>query len=624
MPPEQDSPLESLEKRLYGQHAQEDPRIAGAASVPAYSEKPLPVPHAWDAPEPPLAQPEKKRTSWTVFFLAGAAAFLVIAGAIAAYLVHQGTRAVSTDRVQVTIDAPVSVASGETVQLVMTVRNTNPAPLLNASLFATLPSGTRTADTPDAPLNQYTDALGTIAPGAQVTRTVTVKLFGTAGQSLTIPARVEFHTEGSNAVFVSNTQYALNITSSPISVDVQTIAQSPSGQPFTILVTVRSNANVPVENVAFAAQYPPGFTVGSTDPAPTATNFFSFGMLAPGDQRTIKISGTLVGQSADQRTFRFMAGSANPDGTNTLSSTYAEGTATVAITRPFLNVGLQLNQEGDDTVYASPGDTIGAFVTWQNSLKDVLANASIVVRVSGNGLDQSSIMGGTGFYRSQDSSVVFDRSNNPGLASLAAGDSGAGTFNFKVKSPAALAAVKNPTINLSVSIAGQQGAQGGAAQSLSSTVTRTIKIATAVLVTSSLDHRTGVDTGPVPPTADKETTYTVTLTAKNSVNSIGAAKETFQLPSYVRFTGVADSSVLYNPDTHTVTWNVGDIQPNSSASARFQVGVTPSSSQKGTSPAVINDQQFQAMDRFTGQQTFAAAAALTTELQGKRGSGTVK
>lgn len=620
MPPEQDSPLESLEKRLYQQPVGQEPQRGAAFQVPAYSNQETPTPYGWQAPPPP---PPKRRLPWTVWFLIGTVGFLLIAGLAALFLIYHGTRAISSDRVQIQMQAPVSIASGDTVQLVITVHNGNPTALNNASLFATLPDGTRAADT-DAPLTQYTDVLGTIAPGADVTRTVQVKLFGTAGQSLSIPMRVEYHTAGSNALFVTNKSGSLTVSTSPISVQVQTLSQSPSGQPLTLTVIVRSNASAPVENVALMAQYPSGFSARSSDPAPTATNFFSLGTLVPGDQRIVKITGVLIGQNADQRTFRFTAGSANPDGTSTLGNSYAEGDATVAITHPFLNVGLSLNRESADTVIASPGDSIGALLSWQNTLTGTLSNASITVALSGNALDRSSIYSGTGFYRSTDSSIVFDSSTNPALASLAAGDTGAGSFSFNVKSPAALTGLKNPTITLTVSVTGQQGSQGGAAQALSSTLTRTVKIGSTVTVSSSLAHTAGKDSGPVPPAAGTETTYTVTLAAKNGVNSVGAAKETFQLPSYVRFTGIADSGVLYNPDSRTVTWTVGDMQPGGNASARFQVGITPSTSQHGSAPVIVNDQSFSGVDRFTGQQVYASAPALTTELQGSRGSGTVK
>ena len=618
MPPEEKSPLDSLRDRVYRPAPGEPLQEAG---VPAYSQEEAPETYGWNTPPPPAP---KKRMSWALKFLIGTGIFFVIAGAVAAFLIYHGTRAISSDRVQVQVQAPVSIASGDTVPVVITVHNGNPTALKDAMLYASFPDGTRTGDGTDATLTQYNDALGSVAAGADVTRTVQVKLFGTEGQAVSIPMKVEYHIEGSNALLVTHETYTATISTSPISVEVQTLSQSPSGQPITLNVSVRSNATTPVSDVALSAQYPSGFSVTSADPAPAAANFFSIGTLAAGEQKTIKIAGTLTGQTDDQRVFRFTAGSTNPDGSSTLGNAFAEGDATVTITHPFLNVGLSLNRSTSDTVIAQPGSTISALLSWQNMLSGSLTNASIRVALSGNALAPGSIQGGSGFYRSNDSSVIFDSSTNPSLASLSAGDASAGSFSFGLKSASMLRGVSNPVVTLTVSMSGQQASQGAAAGTLSSTLTRTVKVGTVVSVSSTLS-RTGTyaNTGPIPPVAGTESTYTVTLTAQNSVNSVGAAKETFTLPPYVRFTGAADKGITVDAGSRTVSWTIGDLAPGASATGHFQIGFTPSASQSGTSPTLVGEQSFSGVDRFTGEQVTATADALTSELPGSRDSGTV-
>lgn len=610
MPPKEESPLESLRDRVYRPEEEH-------VEVPAYSTQETPATYGWQAPP---SAPPKRKLPWTVWFLAGAGAFLVIAGALAAFFLLTGTRAISSDRVTITMDAPVSIASGDTVALVITVHNGNPTTLTKASLFASFPEGTQAGDGTDTPFTQYNDVLGDIPAGGDVTRTVQVKLYGAENQVLPIPIKTEYHTEGSNALFVSHKDFSITIATSPISVQVQTLSQSPSGQPLSLAVIVRSNASTPLPNVALTAQYPTGFSVKSTDPAATGANYFSLGTLNPGDQKTIKISGTLVGQNADQRVFRFTAGSASANGTNTLGSTFAQAAATVTITHPFLNVGLSLNRESADTVIALPGESIGGILAWQNMLGTQLSNASIRIALSGNALDTSSIKGGTGFYRSQDSTVVFDSTTNSSLASLSAGDTGSGSFSFAVKSASALSGVKNPTITLTVSTSGQQANQGSTPQTLGSTLTRTIKIGTQVSLSSTVSKVSG----PVPPVPGTETVYAVALTAANTVNSVGAAKVTAMLPSYVRYISSSDKSVVYNADAGTLTWTIGDVQPQGKAATSFQVAINPSASQSGTAPTIVNDQTFSGVDRFTQLQITSVAPALTTELPGSSSSGTVK
>lgn len=412
----------------------------------------------------------------------------------------------------------------------------------------------------------------------------------------------------------------MTIATSPVSIQIQTLSQTPSGQPLSLAVIVRSNASSPIDSVGVAAQYPSGFVLNTSDPSPTGSNFFTLGTLNPGDQKTIKINGSLTGQNADQRVFNFVVGSSKSDGTTTIGSPYAKSSATVVITHPFLNVGLSLNREAVDTIITKPGDRVGGMLTWQNMLAGQLTNASIHVGFSGNALAPASISGGTGFFRSDDTSVVFDSTTNSGLAALSSGDSGSGNFSFGIKPVASLIGVKNPTVVLSVSITGQQPNQGTTPQVVRSTLTRTVKIGTQV----SLAPVVSKVSGPVPPVAGTETIYQVALNAKNTVNSVGAARVTFSLPSYVRFTGQNDASISFNPDSRMVTWTIGDIASGATASARFQVAITPSTSQHDTEPILVTEETFSGIDRFTGQQISALAPSLTTELQGSAVSGTVK
>lgn len=614
MPPEQDLPLESLEKRLYQAQPQEQ------VNVPDYSQRQTQTPYGWQAPPPPPAP--KKRLPWTAKFLIGAGAFLVIAAIAATAMVFLNSRAISSNNVQITVPPSAGVASGDTVSLVVTIHNGNPVALKDASFNVTLPDGTRAADGTNSPMPQYNDMLGPIPAGADVTRTIQVRLFGQAGQTLTIPMKVQYHVTGSSALYQSETNYTVTISSSPVSVEVQSVSQAPSGQSFTMTVLVRSNSSAAVQDVALTASYPSGFAVQSTNPSPTGPSFFDLGQLAAGDQKTVQIRGTLTGQSGDQRVFRFDAGNKNPDGTSTLGNTYAEGTATVSITHPFLSVSLSLNSSPDEPLIVQPGDRVNALMNWQNTLDSTLGSASMKVTISGKALAANSINGGSGFYRSTDASVIFDSTSMPSLASLTSGQTGVGAFSFGVKSASALAGVQNPTVTLTVSIYGIQSTQGSSPQALTSTLTRTVKVGTVVSVSSAITHTS--TTGPVPPVAGTQTTYIVTLNAKNTVNSVGAAKETFTLPSYVTFASSTDGSVSFNPDTNTATWTIGDLVSGGTATTQFKLTFTPSASQHGQSPTLVNTQSFSGYDRFTQKQLSASAPPLTSDLSGKPGSGTVQ
>lgn len=554
---------------------------------------------------------------WTSRFLVLAVGFFLIAGGVAAFLFLHNTRAISEDKVLIDADGPPTIGSGDTVAIVVKVKNDNPATITNTSLVIDLPEGTRQAVDKMQPFDHYTDTLGDLGPGAETSRTVNAVLFGAQNQVLTIPIRVEYRAEGSNAVFVTEEAYTVTVTTSPLSLTVAAPKEAASGQPFTLVVTTRSNAPTPLENVGVHVTYPPGFTLASTNPKPFSGTLFPLGTLGPGQQQNISISGVLTGQDTDERVFRIAAGTRSSADATGIALPYASADASIRVARPFLSTSLSLNRDSADTVLAPPGQSVNALLTWQNNLTVPVSDAQITVRFSGNGFDPSQVFTSSGFYRSSDSTILFSKDTNNELAQLLPGGSGSGAFSFTPKSAAALAGVPNPTVTLTVSIAGNRLSQTGVPETVSSTATKTVKVGTNVEFSSKVLRSQGPfnNTGPVPPKPNTETTYTIGLSAVNSVNAIAGAQAVMTLPSYVRFTNAVSpaGSVTYDERTRTVTWRVNELAGSASAKAFFQIAFLPSISQAGTSPVLVPEQTFTGTDRFTKGPVTARAERLTTQ-----------
>ncbi len=610
------SPLENLRDRLYANTPVETLR-EGTLGISAKE-----IPSVWEKTPPP--EPKKKLPFATIFLLT-ALGFFVLAGAIAAFLFLKGTRAISSDHIQITISGPTTIASGDTVPLTITVQNNNPVLITGTTLDIDFPNGTKDSkDASKAFDHFHSDSLGDIAAGGAATQSVAAILFGAQNQPVTIPVRFQYHTAGSNASFTTTKNYTFVISTSPVSIQVQTLSESASGQPLTVLVAVHSNAAITLPNIAVAAKYPDfGFAFADASPQPSVGSFYPLGTLEPGETKTIRITGVLTGEQKDERTFSFSVGTAKENGTAALSAPYTSSQTTVAITHPFLGTTLSLNQSTTDGVTVGAGTQVNAALAWQNNLLAPLSNATAIITLAGTGLDASSVKAVGGFYSSADGTILFSKENNPSLALLQVGDKGVGTFSFLSKSAAQLQSIQNPTITLGVSVAGTRIGQGNVPEKISSTVTRTIKVGTSVAFSRSLLHTTGPfqNMGPVPAKVDTETMYAIALKAANTINSVGAAKATMTLPTYVRFTGLVSpqSAITYDADSRTVSWSVGDIAPGVSTTAYFQVALLPSITQKNTSPIISPEGTFTGTDRFTGASVSSVAAAVTLNNQNEPG-----
>ena len=608
------SSLEKLRKKLYTPGVPM-PDVAVPTPTPQYEPEGFGG-EEW-TPEPP--PPPKKRISPSAYFLIGAVAFFFVASIIAVLFLFYGTRSVSTDRVDLGINGPTSIASGDTVQFVITIENRNPAPISSTLLTVEFPEGTRAADNTSESLSRYTDTVGDVMPGERATRTARAVISGAANQVVTVPVTFEYRIEGSNAVFVKEEQHTFTITSSPVSLSVTALDESASGQPITLSVTARANGIEPVQDVAVLGEYPFGFQVQSAEPAPAAGDLFMLGTLAPGETKTIRVTGILSGQQGDERVFRFTAGTPGGAGREALAVTYTTQESSVFITRPFLGVALSLNRDESDTVIVRAGTPVQGALSWTNTLPTTVLDAQISVKLSGDALDSRAVSSSNGFYRSSDQTIVFNRDTNSRLRELQPGDTGGGSFTVPMKTGAALNALRSPTMKFEVSVSGRRIGETGVSENVTSTVTKTVKVSTDLTLSTRAVRTIGpfTNTGPWPPVADQETTYTILMNAANTVNSVGGARVTATLPSYVTFTGKvspADGSVTYNASTREVTWVVGDMSAGSSGhSAAFQVGLLPSTSQQGTSPVLVFPQTISGFDRFVEKQVTSTVSDITTK-----------
>jgi hypothetical protein len=575
------------------------------------------IPRAWAPVPEPEPKPLHTSLPLSVKFLILAAVFFVIAGGVAAYFIFVGGRSVSTDNIIISVDGPVSISGGGTLQLLVTVENHNPVPISGASVEAVFPDGTRSADDVTQPYPRYDSDLGNLAAGEAVTRTVRAVMFGTEQQSVTIPITVQYQTANSNSTFEKEKDFVVKLTSSPVSVTPTSVTQIAAGQPLTFSVAVRSNAATPLSDIALLVNYPFGFNVLSTS-VPATNGLFALGKLAPGEERDITISGTLNGSDANERVFRWSAGSTASSTNASLSVVYATADSSITITQPFLNIGLSLNGNNSDSFSVSAGQTIQGMLTWTNTLSSAVQNAVITLKFAGTALDPASVSTQTGFYQSSDGTLRFDRDTISSLANLAPGDTGTGEFSFAVKPGSALSGVKNPTVAISVSAAGSRTSESGVPETLTATVSKTLKVQSGLALASSVVRTVGAfeNSGAWPPVAETPTTYTVQLSVANGVNPTAGAAVTMTLPSYVTFTNVtspANGTISYNASARTVRWAIGDLGPNATAQGSFQISFLPSASQRGSSPTLVSSQTLTGTDRFTQSSVSATAQALTTK-----------
>ncbi|OGG62225.1 hypothetical protein A3C19_03070 [Candidatus Kaiserbacteria bacterium RIFCSPHIGHO2_02_FULL_54_22] len=602
--------LEKARERLY--------RPQGG---PSDERTPLPAPgtrffrHLWgEDPLPHVQQQGVRHMRLAGIFFIGAFLFFLLSLGVAGAFFYFGGNSVSVDKIDVDIQGPTTIAGGDIVPLSITVTNRNPTTVDNATIEINFPEGTRSVDDVLLAYPRYTENLGSLASGESVIRSIKAVVFGGAGQALALPISLSFRTSGSNAVFVKKSSYALGVSSTPLSLSVETLAETVSGAPLTVNVTVRSNATVPISNVVLAANFPFGFSVTSSS-LPVTNSSFLLGTIAPGATKTVTLTGTLLGQDTEQRVFNFTVGTAKTATDQALAVTYMTQSAAVVVAAPFIHTTLALNGDTRADAVVSAGSLQSVTVTYTNTLATSITNAVVTVAVSGSAVDYDSIRSSNGFYNSSDHSIVFSRDTDPSLAQLSPNASGIGAFTFSTLPANSLA--QSPAVIFTISVSGTRIGQANVPENVSSTMTKIVKVATTVAFSAYSLHRSGPfgNTGPIPPKADQATTYTVMWNVQNTGSAVAGGAVSATLPVYVSYTEKTGGagSFSYDDKSRTVTWNTGDFAQGASAQGAFQVSLTPSTSQKGSAPALTSTASFSGYDRFAGVQVKASAEPVTTE-----------
>lgn len=569
-------------------------------------------------------RPRKERSSLAILFISSVV-FFVLAIVISLFVFFQDSNVVSGENIDIEVTGPIAIPGGEELVLQISVVNRNTVAIQFADLIIEYPDGTRSATDLNLSLPRIRESLGTIKPGKRVDLSARSVLFGEENSIQKIIITIEYRIEDSNAIFFKEDEHEVLLSSSPLSLVVDTLDEVVSGQDMEFDIAVVSNSTSIMENVLFQAEYPFGFEFLSSSPSPTYDDtVWRLGDLSPGQERHITLRGIMTGQDMEERVFKFSSGLQSDQNEREISAAFSVLNVPIVIERPFITLNLALNGDTGDEYIAHRGKEIQVDVMWSNNLPTKVTDAVIVINLAGTILDKSSVSVKDGFYRSIDNTIVWSKETDDRLGSIESGERGTVSFTFKPLDLSAGTSFKNSVILLDANVEGRRLSERNVPESVESTVSRTIEVATDLLLSSRGVFYTGpfINSGSLPPKAEQETTYTIIWTLTNSSNDVSNTTVVATLPSYVRWLGRISPSmenVTFNETSGMVEWSV-DFLPlgtgynNSPREVSFQIGLVPSVSQIGTHPVLVNQQTVRGLDRFTDTTISSVRNALTTEI----------
>lgn len=600
--------LANAEGKLYSPGAKFDVRPRRPLKV-----KPVSAPQAWASPDGEsvssdeyVASLHRAPSSPFVKVLLVALAFFVAAAGYGFWKLGPGAPGIreGTEDIRLSVVAPSVAQGGDEYAFDVVIQNLSPIGIRLADLVVEMPPGTRDAETMRQDLPFVRIPIGDVGAGETRRQTVAVALFGDEGERRNFDIRLEYRAPNSSTIFEKERDYEVALGAAPLILTVDALSEITPGQPLEFLARVTSNAQSPLSLVGLSFDRPFGFSVDEYSEAPREDGLWVFEKLAPGETREIKISGKLDGSHGDQRVFRFVAGALDSATSTEVSVPYGSRAVEVAVSRPFLDLLLSLDNSVAPEVVRFSRDQIGARLAVVNNTTGPIRNVVVDMKMTGAALDERSLQVSDGIYRSADNILHWDSSTNEDLEEVMPGETVWLGFGFQSLPLADRSTVfSNPEIVVDIAANGSRVYDENVPEALEANVVRRIRFLSDVAVEPALAHVSG----PNPPKVDTPSVFRVSWDLTNTSNDIESASVSAVLGPLVTWKGPVSGDVTFDEVSRRVTWRLGTVEEGTGYGrpaevAVFDVTLTPSVLYEGEVVPMFGPLQFLGNDTFAGAE----------------------
>ncbi len=621
------SRLERLKRGLYdkdGRGLTDDKRAELSPSQ-------VNVGNDWEDTEIITEHVARKKSKWEKNILRGMV-MLAIFSALGsgAYLLYQYFDPLgkpSDKNIVITFDTPVGVSPGVPADIAVHIVNHNRVALEYANIALLYPLGTRVGDNPDKDLNDEKKVLGVVQPGEEVVYRTKAVFLGEENEEKEVRALLNYRFEGINSVFTKENTRAMRMLASPLNMSVNMTKEVNAGQELNIAVNVVSNTTIALRDVFVRIDYPQGFTYEGAEPKPTfGNNIWRVGRLEPSGKFAIKLNGVMGGEDTQQKVFHTTVGVGSDKTERDIAAVYGKVSSELTVSRPFIGISLAINGKPAGDAIAQIGQTIGGVVNWRNNLSTQITNAEIEVKLKGIALDRPSVLPDDGgFYRSWDDTIIWEHTGNPTLKTIEAGETGSVSFSFRpLPAVTGTQLLTNVMLTAEVTVRGKRLSDENVPEEINVVMAQNVRISSEAQFAARSVYYVGpfVNSGPIPPRIEQETTYTVIWNIVNTSNTITGTRVTAVLPVYVKWYGSVSPSqekLSFNESTSEVTWDAGDVMTGTGISrppreVAFQVVLQPSLTQAGLTVSLVNNMMMRAVDSFTNKEITRSIGLVSTAL----------
>ncbi len=529
---------------------------------------------------------------------------LVIAvGSIIFWIYREST--FSKEILRLEILGPDTAKMGDEIEYTIKYKNNGNFALQSPKLIFNMPDNSLTEDGK----TRITQDLKDVYPGGENLVKIKTRLLGKEGDLKTAKASLSYTPKNLTARYESDTTFTTKIDIVPITLDFDLPTKVEKGKDLQYSINYFSNIDYPLENLSLKIGQTNGFDFVSSDPASLDHSEWKLKTLNKAQGGRVSIKGKVLADTNQNLTFSAELGMWQ----NANFVVIKQASMDAQVISPLLFISQQVN--GSGSYVASPGEVLHYQLFFRNIGSTPFDNLFAVVKLDSPALDMSTIQAEGGQVQPNDNMIVFDQSQAPQLRHLAVQQQGEVDFSVKVKNDWNTSGSDPNNLVISDEINISQITQKF-----------TIKVNSGLVISQKAYYKISdiSNSGPIPPKAGAETTYTINWEIKNYFSDAKNVKVKAVLPQNVSLTGKImpeneSPNFSYDSASREIVWSAGDILAGTGVngdpvSLSFQVSLTPSTSQKGAAASLIGQVQISGENQFTNTTIVAQDSGVNTSL----------
>ncbi|MGE5297747.1 MAG: hypothetical protein ACM3KM_01135 [Acidobacteriaceae bacterium] len=521
-----------------------------------------------------------------------------------------------SNKVEVVIQAPDKLPSGNEIQYTVTYANNEKSDIKDATLLLYYPSNFRyRSSEPQAQnANGQSFSIPILKKGEQGQVKVTGELIGKVGDRKEIKASLRYRLANFNSDFSADVSFTTELIAARLNFEISGAVEVTDGQDSGFSVNYSNISGQDLNDLAVKLTYPQGFSfITSTPPASRNNDTWLLGDLKNGTSGKIDISGTFTGDPQQERPVVAELGMMI---NNNFATQISKTVAFKIVPSP-----LSLVQQTTPKDFSGLGGNISYKLNYTNNGSVPLSNVIVSVVLTGPAIDfaklkiEDAIVSGNKF--TWKSATVND------LALLQPNESGSISFTVPIKGT-----LTSNLANLSV----KSEATVSCKEILSPVHAQPseIKIESKLGITSSVKYVSG--SWPMRP--GQSTIFSVSLMVNNMSNEVEDVLVVGSVPlSDSAWTDVIQPEsekpqIEFDPGSNKFRWEAGKIAPfagrfNTPAKiVTFQLAVVPNESDVHNPIALLKDVQGSGNDTYVGHELQTNILQVSTKDVGNQ-QGTV-